>query len=171
MLVHKPLVPWCVLPRSGTYAEKEVVRGEHPGKGKKANSGRSAITQKTRNRDSRCRPERRASRNTDPAVISPSDIVLFHTLPFCIYCSFASTPFHLFRSPILRHCLSSKMSLSIDDLVASMSSNHIGQEAMELAALQVSDTCWAVRPSTLLMRAPLRHSSGRPSSTSPWLRA
>ena len=30
------------------------------------------------------------------------------------------------------------MSISVDDLVASMSSNHIGQEAMDLAALQVS---------------------------------
>ena len=29
------------------------------------------------------------------------------------------------------------MSISVDDLVASFSSNHIGQEAMDLAALQV----------------------------------
>jgi hypothetical protein len=30
------------------------------------------------------------------------------------------------------------MSISVDDLVASLSSSHIGQEALDLAALQVS---------------------------------
>lgn len=30
------------------------------------------------------------------------------------------------------------MSMSVDDLVASLNANHIGQEAIDLAALQVS---------------------------------
>ena len=47
------------------------------------------------------------------------------------------------------------MSLSVDDLVASMSSNHIGQEAMDLAALQVSSTPLLIHALVSLTR---RHS-------------
>ena len=50
----------------------------------------------------------------------------------------------LFPLPLLRPAI---MSFSVDDLVASLSGNHIGQEAIDLAALQVP---FISRPSSQL---------------------
>lgn len=54
------------------------------------------------------------------------------------------------------------MSVSVDDLVASLSANHIGQEATDLAALQVCITPHALHG--CLSRPLSRPSSRRPSS-------
>lgn len=50
------------------------------------------------------------------------------------------------------------MSISVDDLVASLNANHIGQEAIELAALQVCPTPLPIshHPPTQIFAGPAR---------------
>jgi hypothetical protein len=47
------------------------------------------------------------------------------------------------------------MSISVDDLVATLSSNHIGQEAIDLASLQVRPSFSSTFPSTPRLKSPM----------------
>ncbi|KAI0366425.1 hypothetical protein BV20DRAFT_1038383 [Pilatotrama ljubarskyi] len=61
------------------------------------------------------------------------------------------------------------MSISVDDLVASLNANHIGQEAIELAALQLSQTLSNPIPFNAPRAAPLNTPISRtPSSSFSW---